>query len=258
MRQSSNFARRFKPLRPVTPPVAKIPLATSGKSVAFLRAVLPYSRGAYAQSPRTLGAGCDGRVGVARRATPIRTAKSCGPDPPTLGSSFAGDTREATAAIKPGTPGRARISRNTIAQGVPVDPAEPVVLPPALFVAGGPWVRPSPGIPCALSFPGAMALRKTRADRAAGMLMPAFLDVVARAGGRPGIPEASVFKPTGHGVLDAPHARGMTAEGTRYATPRKARSTATLPPPFSPLAPVAIVRPQQGRNACRDPRKMLG
>jgi hypothetical protein len=24
-------------------------------------------------------------------------------------------------------------------------------LPPAFFVAGGPWVRPSPGIPCALS-----------------------------------------------------------------------------------------------------------
>jgi hypothetical protein len=38
----------------------------------------------------------------------------------------------------------------TIAQGMPVDLAKPVVLPPAFFVAGGPWVRPSPGIPCAL------------------------------------------------------------------------------------------------------------
>src|SRR5277367_1262320 len=41
-------------------------------------------RGAYAQSPRTLGAGCNGRVGVARRAMRMRTAKSCGPDTPTL------------------------------------------------------------------------------------------------------------------------------------------------------------------------------
>src|SRR6185312_7624312 len=56
----------------------------------------------------------------------------------------------ATGANKPGTPGRSRISRNTIAQGRPVVVAEPVVLPPAFFVAGGPWVRPAPRLPCAL------------------------------------------------------------------------------------------------------------
>jgi hypothetical protein len=38
----------------------------------------------------------------------------------------------------------------TIAQGMPVDPAPPVVTAACFFVAGGPWVRPSPGIPCAL------------------------------------------------------------------------------------------------------------
>jgi hypothetical protein len=48
-----------------------------------------------------------------------RTAKSCGPDPPTLGSSLRMTSSWATGAIKPGTPRRARISRNTIAQGVP-------------------------------------------------------------------------------------------------------------------------------------------
>src|SRR5277367_307242 len=64
-------------------------------------------RGAYARSPRTLGAGCDGRVGVARRAIPMRTAKSCGPDTPTLVSSLR-VIPQATVAIKPGTPGRAR------------------------------------------------------------------------------------------------------------------------------------------------------
>ena len=52
------------------------------------------------------------------------TAKSCGPDIPTLISSFVAlMSREAMVASKPGAPGRARISRNTIAQGMPVDPA---------------------------------------------------------------------------------------------------------------------------------------
>src|SRR5262245_55805193 len=50
---------------------------------------------------------------------PKRTAKSCGPGTPTLVSSFAAMIREATVAKKPGTPGRARISRKTIAQGRP-------------------------------------------------------------------------------------------------------------------------------------------
>jgi hypothetical protein len=36
-----------------------------------------------------------------------------------------------TVANKPGTPGRSRISRNTIAQGRPDDPPTPVVLPRA-------------------------------------------------------------------------------------------------------------------------------
>jgi hypothetical protein len=40
-----------------------------------------------------------------------RTVKPCGPDPPTLGSSFAEMIGEATGANKPGTPGRARSSR---------------------------------------------------------------------------------------------------------------------------------------------------
>jgi len=47
--------------------IAKLPLAPSGKSLALIRASCP-SRGAYAQSPRTLGAGCDGRFRLAWRA----------------------------------------------------------------------------------------------------------------------------------------------------------------------------------------------
>ena len=37
-------------------------------------------------------------------------------------------------------------------------------LPPAFFVAGGPWVRPSPGIPCALLMSGGTCSRITRAQ----------------------------------------------------------------------------------------------
>src|SRR5581483_2819155 len=34
------------------------------------------------------GAGCDGRIGIARRARSMRTVKPCGPDSPTLESSL--------------------------------------------------------------------------------------------------------------------------------------------------------------------------
>jgi hypothetical protein len=48
------------------------------------------------------------------------------------------------------SPGRARISRKTIAQGRPVDPARTCGSCPVHFFARGPWVRQSPGLPCAL------------------------------------------------------------------------------------------------------------
>jgi hypothetical protein len=50
----------------------------------------------------------------------LRTAKSCGPDAPTLASSFArGNFRETTVARKPGHRGERGISRKTIARGMP-------------------------------------------------------------------------------------------------------------------------------------------
>jgi hypothetical protein len=45
-------------------------------------------RGAFGQSSPTWSAGCDGRGGITGRVKPKRTAKSRGPDPPTLGSSL--------------------------------------------------------------------------------------------------------------------------------------------------------------------------
>jgi hypothetical protein len=45
----------------------------------------------------------------------MRTAKSCGPDAPTLASSFAEATPQATVAKKPGHRGEREGSRKTIA-----------------------------------------------------------------------------------------------------------------------------------------------
>jgi hypothetical protein len=66
--------------------------------------------------------------------------------------------------------GRSRISRETIAQGMPDDPADPVVTAACTFFARGPWVRPSPGIPCALSVGGRTNRQDSDAKCVAGML----------------------------------------------------------------------------------------
>jgi len=71
--------------------------------------------GRYASS-RTLGQGAMDVLVSPDERRPGRTARSCGPDLPTLGSSPWTHSR-ATEAIKPGTPGRAR-SIKTIAQGM--------------------------------------------------------------------------------------------------------------------------------------------
>src|ERR1700761_7084713 len=61
----------------------------------FLLPRLAPDRRGVSRSSQTLDAGCDGRIGIAGRAILMRTAKACGPGPPTLGSSpwtiFAGD-----------------------------------------------------------------------------------------------------------------------------------------------------------------------
>jgi len=95
-------------------------------------------------SSRTLSAGCDGRAGVARRATLIRTAKVCGPGLPTLRPSSRDDDLAGDGSKKARFPGRARYK--------PLKPSRREcrmirldlwVLPPATFFAGGPWVAAS-------------------------------------------------------------------------------------------------------------------
>ncbi|WP_315778140.1 MULTISPECIES: hypothetical protein [unclassified Bradyrhizobium] len=88
--------------------------------------------------------------------------KSQGPDTPMLVSSREGARarRVVMVANKPGAPGRLRISVKTVARGMPVVPAGPVVTAACFFSAGGPWVRPASGIPRALSMFGGTWLKQ--------------------------------------------------------------------------------------------------
>src|SRR6266481_8910427 len=57
------------------------------------------------RSSRTLGAGCGGRGWRAGRGALTRTVKSCGPDAPTLASSWRKFFSQAMVANKPGHQG---------------------------------------------------------------------------------------------------------------------------------------------------------
>src|SRR5947209_933395 len=88
-----------------------------------LRRLVLSERGV-SRSSRTLGAGCGGRFGDARRAAFWRTAKPCGPDDPTLASSFRGVTpANATVAKEPGHRGELGISRKPLRREGWVTPA---------------------------------------------------------------------------------------------------------------------------------------
>jgi hypothetical protein len=105
----------------------------------------------------------------ARRARSMRTAKSCGPDLPTLGSSLCVTNAQTMVAKKPGTPRRARDTPSNHCAGNAGCFGVPVVTAACFFVAGGPWVRPAPGIPCALFIQKGRERCITRAFRAARM-----------------------------------------------------------------------------------------
>jgi hypothetical protein len=117
-----------------------------------------------------------------------RTVKPCGPDTPMLVSSLRdGDVgpdgpdtpRRRWWLTSPVHQGERGAAVNTIAQGMPDVLAEPVVLPPAFFAAGGPWVRPAPGIPCALY------LMRDNDDASLGQFVPRECEVVSPVLSRP-------------------------------------------------------------------------
>ena len=91
-------------------------------------------RGAYASS-RYVEAGCDGRGGGARRAAPVRTAKSCGPGAPTQAlKSLVSMSPTTDGGNQAWSPGRARRKPlKPVAQGGPGYPAGPVVTAACVF-----------------------------------------------------------------------------------------------------------------------------
>ena len=122
-----------------------------------------------------VGAGCGGRGHVVARfargrTARSRTAKSCGPDAPTLASSCDEANRftRATVTTKPGHRGEHEGNRKTIAQGMPVDPGEPVATTRCIFCTNHGCHR-APGIP-----------RASLEGRAAPLLFGA--NVVAKLG----------------------------------------------------------------------------
>ena len=152
---------------------SKIPLAPSGKSILEARPSLcPIKRGV-SRSSRTLGEGCDGRVGVARRAVQTRTAKSCGLDTSTLVSTRDNALHCAGMVTrKPDHQREPEVSRKTIAQGMPGVSGEPVVTTLVCFfrLHARLRVHGAPGISCALlireaAICGAKLARMTRRDR---------------------------------------------------------------------------------------------
>jgi hypothetical protein len=132
-------------------------------------------------------------------ARAMRTAKPCGPGLPTLRSSSqdgdvgsSGPTRRPCGRrwlSKPGHRGELGISRKPSRRECRLLRPCLWLLPPAYFVAGGPWVRPASGIPCALLLSRAAASCITRAFRAAGIFFHVFSVTMPRF--MRGIPETS-------------------------------------------------------------------
>ena len=122
-------------------------LALSGKSKPCSRASRLRMRGA-SRSSRTLEAGCDGR-GVLSDEQHDADGEVVWSWRPWAGAKLAERSAD-DGDNKAWSPGRARISRNTIAQGMPAAPAEPVVLPRAFLLHADHGCQPASGIPCAL------------------------------------------------------------------------------------------------------------
>jgi hypothetical protein len=96
---------------------AKISLYENRK-LCILPAIPHSSRGAYASS-RTLSAGCDGRLGAVDERAQCGRQRRVVLIPRSWDQPLGLKSPGGTVARKARTPGRARISRNTIAQGRP-------------------------------------------------------------------------------------------------------------------------------------------
>src|SRR5262245_19989156 len=125
-----------------------------------------------------------------------------------------------TVARKPGSPGRSRISRKTIAQGRPVAPAEPVVLPRAFLLHADHGCSPHPAFP-APSFcdEGGLLEKLGRIAPRECDLTPPPLSCPASSGA-PSIPEAYRLCTNVSGILGRPVKPGDdSGESVGWAKP---------------------------------------
>jgi len=131
---------------------------------------------------------------------------------------------QATVAKEPGRRGEHEVTVKTIAQGRPDVFGEPVVTMLVCFFISHARLRVhrAPGFPCALYFLKGNGWSTTRAQSVPRDREAAFVStgtklslVIARESGRSSIPEAAGIEPRGRGVLDTPHARGMTGSMRR-------------------------------------------
>jgi hypothetical protein len=108
MRLNCNFPRRFNLICPVQSRFRKYSALIGRRSVAS-SALFRSARGAYRHRHERWARNAMDVLALRGERRVKRTAKSCGPDAPTLASSFAGsNSHEATVATKPGHRGRAR------------------------------------------------------------------------------------------------------------------------------------------------------
>ena len=178
LRPKPNFPSPFNPITSVQISRQKYSALRFPQITRTLSRIPPHEEGRFA-IVTNVEAGCGGRDGsqashaderadppsresrrdryqarcTGSRARLSRTAKPCGPGAPTLALSSQRRPRvsRATGAKEPGPRGERGVRRQTIAQGRPGVPAEPVVPAPRILNPhGGRGYQSIPGLPCAL------------------------------------------------------------------------------------------------------------
>jgi hypothetical protein len=81
------------------------------------------------------------------------------------GAKFVGDILRGDGGNQAWSPGRSRISRNTIAQGRPDDPLSPVVLPRAFLLHADPGCGGHPVFPAPSVFRGLRSMHNSGVSR---------------------------------------------------------------------------------------------
>jgi hypothetical protein len=110
VRQNRDFVRRFKLIWVVQSQREKYFACTVGQINATDSRVLLPHEGRFA-IVTNVGCGMRWTCRRVRRTLLVRTAKSCGPDAPTLASSFAGSFPQSDGGKRARSPGRARSNR---------------------------------------------------------------------------------------------------------------------------------------------------